>query len=116
MKIISSDIVEKNKVTMDGTEGAWKQLPLGTKDGAPVYSLRVFTLEPLGHTPYHSHPFEHMNYVIEGQGVLVDEAGDEHPLKAGDFALVSPGEKHQYRNISTGKQFKMICGVPKEYE
>lgn len=116
MKVIALDKVGKNKVQMDGAAGAWKQLPLGSKDGAPVYSFRVFTLEPGGNTPYHSHPFEHMNYVIEGQGELVDEAGNQHPLNEGDFALVSPGEKHQYRNVSSGKSFRMICGVPKEYE
>jgi uncharacterized cupin superfamily protein len=31
-----------------------------------------------------------MNYVIEGNGALVNEAGEETPLKAGDFALVNP--------------------------
>jgi len=31
-----------------------------------------------------------MNYVIEGQGALVNEAGEETPLTAGDFALVNP--------------------------
>ena len=36
----------------------------------------------------------HMNYVIEGEGALVNEAGEEQPLKAGDFALVNPDEKH----------------------
>ncbi len=116
MKTISLDKVEKIKVQMEGATGAWKQLPLGSKDGAPVYSFRVFTLEPGGNTPYHSHSFEHMNYVIEGQGSLVDEAGNKHPVTEGDFAFVSPGEKHQYRNDSSDRPFKMICGVPKEYE
>lgn len=36
-----------------------------------------------------------MNYIIEGEGALVNEAGEETPLKAGDFALVNPDEKHQ---------------------
>ena len=116
MKIIAIDQVEKKKVQMDGAAGAWKQLPLGNADGAPVYSLRVFTLEPGGNTPYHSHPNEHMNYIIEGQGVLVNESGEEYPLKAGDFALVNPNEKHQYKNNSSDKVFRMICGVPKEFE
>lgn len=31
-----------------------------------------------------------MIYVIEVQGALVNEAGEEEPLKAGDFALVNP--------------------------
>jgi len=116
MKIIPIDKVEKKKVHMEGAVGAWKQLPLGSADGAPVYSYRVFTVEPDGYTPYHRHPYEHMNFVIEGQGVLVNEAGEEFPLSAGDFALVDPNEKHQYRNTSSVKEFKMICGVPKEFE
>jgi len=58
---------------------------------------------------------KHITYVIEGEGALVNEAGEETPLKAGDFALVNPDEKHQYRNKG-GKPFKMICGVPKEFE
>ena len=57
----------------------------------------------------------HMIYVIEGSGALVNEKGEETPLKAGDFALVSPDEKHQYRNMGD-VPFKMICGVPKEFE
>ena len=56
-----------------------------------------------------------MNYVIEGQGALVNETGEEKPLKAGGFALVNPSEKHQYRNKGD-VPFKMICGVPKEFE
>ena len=56
-----------------------------------------------------------MIYVIEGSGALVNDKGEETPLKAGDFALVNPDEKHQYRNKGD-KPFKMICGVPKEFE
>jgi quercetin dioxygenase-like cupin family protein len=57
----------------------------------------------------------HVTNVIEGSGALVNEAGEETPLKAGDFALVIPDEKHQYRNKGD-QPFKMICGVPKEFE
>lgn len=115
MKIIPLSKVEKNEVHMEGAVGAWKQLPLGSTDGAPVYSYRVFTVEPGGHTPYHQHPYEHMNYIIEGEGALVNVRGEEIPLKAGDFALVNPDEKHQYRNTGD-RPFKMICGVPKAFE
>ena len=115
MKIISLENVEKQKVNMEGAEKAWKQMPLSSSDGAPVYSYRVFTVEVGGFTPYHQHPYEHMNYIIEGEGALVNEKGVETPLKAGDFALVNPDEKHQYRNKGD-QAFKMICGVPKEFE
>ena len=53
--------------------------------------------------------------MIAGNGALVNEKGEEPPLKAGDFAPVNPDEKHQYRNTGD-KPFNMICGVPKEFE
>ena len=60
-------------------------------------------------------PIVHMIYVISGEGALLNEAGEENPLKAGDFALVDPNEKHQYLNKGEAP-FVMICGVPKEFE
>ena len=57
-----------------------------------------------------------MKYLILDQGALVNENGEEISLKAGDFTLVNPDEKHQYRNKGD-QPFKMICGVPpKEFE
>jgi quercetin dioxygenase-like cupin family protein len=46
----------------------------------------------------------HMNYIIQGAGSLVNEKGEETPIRAGDFALVNPDEKHQYQN-------KGNCGI-----
>ena len=57
----------------------------------------------------------YMNYVIEGIGALVNEKGEETPIKAGDFALVMPDEKHQYRNKGD-KPLMLNCRVPKEFE
>ena len=116
MKIVSLTDVPKNTALMEGAKGAWRQVPLGSADGTPNYSFRVFTLEPNGHTPYHVHDWEHLNYIIAGEGVLMDPAGEGHRLRTGDFALVPGGEKHQYRNLSSTESFVMICAVPKEYE
>jgi len=71
---------------------------------------------PNGHTPFHTHPFEHMNYIIDGEGVIVSESGEERRVRKGDFALILPNEKHRYKNTSTTDPFIMICAVPKEYE
>ena len=57
----------------------------------------------------------HIIYIIEGTGNLVNEKGEEQPLKAGNFALVMPDEKHQYRNKGD-QPLNLICGVPKEFE
>ena len=48
-----------------------------------------------------------MNYIIEGEDALVNEAGEETPLIADDFAVVNPDEKHHYRNKGD-MSFKMI--------
>lgn len=116
MKITSLGQVEKSPMAMEGVKDVWKQVPLGKADGVPVFSFRVFTILPGGHTPFHTHPFEHMNYFIEGEGFIVLENGEERPVKKGDFVLVLPGEKHRYRNPSADAPLVMICAVPKEYE
>jgi quercetin dioxygenase-like cupin family protein len=115
MKIASLDKTGKIAVTMEGAKDVWKQVPISKDDGSPAFSFRVFTIEKNGHTPFHAHPFEHLNYVIDGRGVLVTEGGKEHAIGKGDFALVLPNEKHQYRNTSSEPLF-LICAVPKDYE
>jgi quercetin dioxygenase-like cupin family protein len=47
---------------------------------------------------------------------LVEESGKEHEVKKGDFVLILPDEKHQYKNRSPKDPFLIICAVPKEYE
>jgi quercetin dioxygenase-like cupin family protein len=116
MIIRSLDTVDKTTPVMEGARGVTKQLPIGAADRTPAFSVRVFTIAVGGHTPYHSHPFEHLNFIIEGRGVVVDEAGRETPVKKGDFGLVLPNEKHQYRNTSQTNDLVMICAVPKEFE
>jgi quercetin dioxygenase-like cupin family protein len=116
MKITNLDKVEKVKLNVEGAKNTYKQIPISMSDGSPAYSFRVFTVEPNGHTLYHQHAFEHLNYIIEGNGAVVMENGSERPVKKGDFALILPGETHQYRNKSADKPLILICAVPKEYE
>ena len=108
--------VAKTPVEMDGVRGITKQLVLGSNDGVPNFSFRVFTLEPGGHSPHHRHgEVEHLNFVLSGNGAMVDDDGNLNPIGPGEFAFVPPGETHQFRN--TGNEpFVFICAVPKSYE
>ena len=115
MHIVALEQAKKTKSNMEGAQGVYKQIPISKEDGTPVFSFRVLTIEPGGHTPLHSHPFEHLNYVIEGNGAVIAEDG-ERELKKGDFVLVLPGETHQYRNTSVYGPMVIICAVAKEYE
>ena len=116
MKITRLDDVKREIPKMEGASGIIKQVPVSEQDGSPLFSFRVFTFEPGGHTPFHTHSFEHINYVIEGSGAVVTGSGEEREIKKGDFILILPNEKHQYRNKSTGNPLVIICAVPKEYE
>ena len=116
MKITNLDSTIMTEVTMEGASKVKKQLLISSQDGSPTFSFRVFTVEPGGHTPFHTHAFEHLNYIIDGEGAVVTQMGEEKPVKKGDFVLVLPGEKHQYKNKSSSRPFVMICAVPKEYE
>jgi quercetin dioxygenase-like cupin family protein len=114
MKITRLEACEIMPVNMEGVKDASKQVPIGKADGAPNFSIRVFTIEPGGHTPHHNHDSEHLNYILEGSGEVMDR---ERPraIGKGDYILVKPHERHQYRN--TGETpLKFMCIVPKEYE
>jgi quercetin dioxygenase-like cupin family protein len=116
MIIKSLKDVKKTAVAMDGVKDAFRQVPIGKSDGSPNISFRVFTLSPGGHTPYHTHESEHVNYIIAGQGAILDVDGTLHPVTTGDFSLIMPGEKHQYKNTSDNEDLIFICAVMKEYE
>lgn len=116
MKIKKLESIEKSRMAMDGAKDVWKQIPISKADGSPNFSVRVFTIEPGGHTPHHTHAFEHLNYIIDGEGVVRMQNGEERPVTKGDFVLVMPDEKHQYRNVLPDKPLVLICAVPKEYE
>ena len=74
--------------------------------------MRVIELAPGGFTPHHAHEWPHINYMIEGSGVL--RIGDrENPVTAGSYAYVPAGQIHQFRNTGNGA-FRFICIVPTE--
>jgi quercetin dioxygenase-like cupin family protein len=79
-------------------------------DGAPNYALRVIEVAPGGHTPKHTHPYEHENYVVEGQGrVLIENAW--HDVGPGSVIFVPAGTLHTYEN-SADVPFRFLCGIP----
>lgn len=79
-------------------------------DGAPIYALRMIEIAPGGHTPRHSHPYEHENFVVEGQGrVWVN--GGWRAVRAGDVIFVPGGMEHVYENTGD-TPFKFLCGIP----
>jgi quercetin dioxygenase-like cupin family protein len=112
MFIKNAEEIEKKEISGDGIKNVLKQVPIGLKEGWKDHTLRVFTIKADGHTPRHSHDWEHINYVISGEGTL-EVDGKFHTLSTGAFAVVPPNALHQYSN--KGKDdFVMICIVPSQ--
>ena len=86
------------------------QVLLDERCGAPNFAMRRFVIAPGGHTPRHSHPYEHEVFVLEGEGVVV-EGSEPHAIRAGDVVYVVPDEIHQFKNTGTAP-LKFLCVVP----
>ncbi|RJQ74172.1 MAG: cupin domain-containing protein [Desulfobacteraceae bacterium] len=85
---------------------------IGPRQGWSDYVMRVVELDTDGYSPAHAHPWPHINYMLEGKGILLLD-GREHPVQAGSYAFVPAGSHHQFKNAGPGK-FRFICIVPKE--
>jgi quercetin dioxygenase-like cupin family protein len=105
------DEVANEKVEMEGVKNTSIRWLIGKDSPAPNFYLRQLELEPGGHTPFHTHEWEHEIYVVEGQG-RINTSGDQSiPLEQGSFALVMPGEEHQFENTGDST-FKFLCVIP----
>lgn len=110
MLIRNIDDVERSPVEMDGVDGAAMAMMVGRADGAPNFSLRQFEIAPGGHTPRHSHDYEHEVYVVSGTGTVL-LGGEHRPLRAGDVVYVPADEEHQFRETG-GDGLRFLCVVP----
>jgi quercetin dioxygenase-like cupin family protein len=86
------------------------RVAIGKADGAANFCMRVFEIAEGGHTPRHSHAWEHEMFYHSGRGeVLCD--GRWTPVQAGTAVFVPPGAEHQVRN--TGEEpLVFVCLVP----
>ena len=78
--------------------------------GAKNFAMRLFEMEPGGYSPLHSHNWEHEVFVLEGNGILVNNTSKKS-FKSGDVIYVPPNEMHQFRNEGK-KILKFLCLIP----
>ena len=111
MPVVKYDKMTMDPVSMDGVKGASRAVVIGPPEGWSDHVMRVFRLEPGGHTPKHQHDWEHINHVLSGRGKLL--IGDTlSELSEKDFALVPSNIEHQFTN-PYDEPFEFICIVPK---
>ncbi len=110
MPVIKYQNMKLAPVNAPGVKNVTKANVVGSPEGWPEHTLRVFRLEPGGFTPHHQHDWEHVNYVIRGKGRL-KLADQTHELGEKDFAFVPPNTTHQFEN-PYAEPFEFICIVP----
>jgi quercetin dioxygenase-like cupin family protein len=110
MKVQNYQQVASQAVEMEGSRGCTVRWLVSQSDGAPNFAMRQFEVAAGGHTPRHSHPYEHEVYVLEGSGIVF-EGDRQHPLNAGDVVFVRPDEVHQFKNTGAAP-LKFLCLVP----
>ena len=109
MLIRNIDDVEWGPVGMEGVKDVTMSMMVGRSDGAPTFAMRQFRVERGGHSPRHSHDYEHEVFVVSGSGTVLLE-GAERPIRAGDVVFVPANEEHQFR--APDEALRFLCLVP----
>ena len=110
MKIERSSNIKKSPVEMEGAKDVEIRWLILKEDGAENFALRMFEIQPGGHTPLHTHPQEHEVFILEGRGIFVYE-GQEHDFDAEHIIFVPPNKEHRFMN--TGDSLlRMLCIIP----
>jgi len=110
MKVIRWSEMEPAPVTEEGAKATTVRWLISKPEGAPTFAMRLFEIAPGGHTPKHTHAWEHEAFILAGQGEVTTSAGPV-PFSAGDALFVAPEELHQFRNTGGGTM-QMLCLIP----
>ncbi len=102
--------VEGKAVTEAGADGVTIRVLMGDNVGAPNFTTRHFEVAPGGHTPYHTHPWEHEVYILSGKG-KARRKGGETEVGPGSFVYVPPDEEHSFVNAGDAP-FSFLCVIP----
>ena len=101
-------------VTMagEGVQDVVKRVLVSPGEGWDGWVMRLFEIAPDGHTPRHTHPWPHINFVVSGSGELHLD-GEDYEIETGSFAFVPAGDEHQFS--ATGVvPLSFVCIVPAE--
>lgn len=110
MKHTHYSALEAQKFDNDMVKGVTGRVAIGKNDGAPNFCMRIFTIDPGGFTPKHSHDWEHEILIHQGNGKLFKD-GEYVDVKAGDIIFVPGNEEHQFKNESDAP-FTFACLIP----
>lgn len=75
--------------------------------GDRYLNIKLFEMNPNGHSPLHTHPEQHRLFITEGTGAIYD--GEKTiPIQAGNIVYIMPNEPHQLKTVGK-KPLKFIA-------
>ena len=109
-KAIHYSKIKSDKVAESGAEKTEVRYLITKDDGAEHFAMRLFEMAPGGHSPLHSHRWEHEVFVLEGLCKVV--CGNETvEVEPGYTVFIPPEITHNFSNESS-KVVKFLCLVP----
>lgn len=110
MKIVNYKEIEPTRFDNDAVKGVAGRVVIGKADGADNFCMRVFELESNGHSPSHTHEWEHEIFFHSGQGEVLSD-GRWTKVTPGTAVLIPGNEEHQVRNRGEAP-LVFVCLVP----
>jgi len=110
MKVIHYLSVSPVHFDNDQAKGVSGRVVIGRNDGADHFCMRIFEIAPGGHTPRHTHAWEHEIFIHAGVGEVHGQ-GKWQPVQPGSVLFVPADEEHQIRNPGPGLLI-FACLIP----
>jgi quercetin dioxygenase-like cupin family protein len=90
--------------------GVAARVVIGKSDEAQNFCMRVFEIAPGGHTPKHTHEWEHEMFIHSGAGEIFGN-GRWNRVAAGQAVFIPGQEEHQIRNPGQAP-LVVVCLIP----
>ncbi len=110
MKIEKSSKIKKTPVLMEGAKDIEIRVLISKADGANNFAMRMFEVQPDGHTPLHAHPHEHEVFIVEGNGTFHCD-GKEYKFTKEDVIFVPGNSMHNFQNTGNSLM-RFLCLIP----
>lgn len=110
MKRVDYKEIEPTLFDSGAAKGVAGRVVIGKGDGADNFCMRIFELQKDGHTPRHTHEWEHEIFFHSGQGEVFFD-GKWLRVSSGTALLIPGKEEHQIRNIGE-ELLVFVCMIP----
>ncbi|MEA1969029.1 MAG: cupin domain-containing protein [Thermodesulfobacteriota bacterium] len=110
MKFVKYREIDAVKFDNDAAKKITGRVLIGKDDGADNFCMRLFEISKNGHTPCHTHEWEHEIFVHSGNGEVLCN-NEWKPVAKGSALFIPGNEKHQIRN-NNDEPLIILCLVP----